>query len=405
MRRAAFVLLLAAACRHPRPTERIATPGAGISMAVYQSAGKSYTVVDDRRFVEIRGGLLLLDHVDPGAALPSLVIEPLGASRLIVGQCDRDSETHALSTDDALERYGAWQARRAQRLEDGDVSVDAEPGPDNSLTVISSVVRCSASGPSGKQLVRVLYVSSQLGYRAQHDIKMVTSDRAIVSTRFAIGTPAWSGRADVRLYEGLPGADKPPVELARGTLTLDGSIAVLGAPPREVVARTRRVFDGAIRNGVGDANDPAWGRDSVHAVWVWLELDGATLSPGPTHAYLELPGEPQREIDVPSAGREDTTAGTRLPLWIDDQLRGIRKRSVTGSDGSSLADRFTVSVSNLGTESREVWIEERLRPAKRRTITTGWPTKPALGADVARTKVTVKPGGTERVRYVIAYVF
>lgn len=401
----ALALLAAVACRHPRATEHIATPTAGITMAFYQSAGKSYTVVDDRRFVEVRGGLLLLDHIDPGAALPSLVIEPLGATALTVGQCDRDRATHALSPDTALERYGAWQARRAQRLEDGDLSGESEPAPDNTLTVISPVVRCSATGALGKQLVRVLYVSTQLAYRAQHDIKMATADRATIATRFAIATPAWSDRAEVILYEGLPGADKPPVLLARGSLALDGSTSVLGAPPRDVPARVRRVFDGAIRNGVGDANDPSWGRDSVHAVWVWLELDGASLSPGPTHAYLELPGEPQREIDVPSAGREDTKAGTRLPLWIDDQFRGVRNRSVAGADGASLADRFAVTVSNLGTLPREVWIEERLRPARQRTITAGWPTKPALGAGVARTKVTVKPGGTERVSYVIAYVF
>ena len=392
-------------CHHARPLDHIATPTAGITMSFYQAAGKSYTVVDDRRFVEIRGGLLLLDHIDPGAALPSLVIEPLGTSTLAVGQCDRDHETHPLSPETALERYGAWQARRAQHLADGDLSADAEPAPNNTLTVVSPVVRCSATGATGKQLVRVLYVSTGLVYRAQHDVKMATSDRATIATRFAISTPAWADRAEVILYEGLPGADKPAVELARGSLVLDGSTSVLGAPPRDVPARIRRVFDGAIRSGVGDANDPSWGRDSVHAVWVWLELDGTSLSPGVTHAYLELPGEPQREIDVPAAGREDTAAGTRLPLWIDDQLRGIRNRSVSGADGASLADRFTVSVSNLGTEPREVWIEEKLRPAKRRTITTGWPTKPVLGADVARTKVTVKPGGTERAGYVIAYVF
>ena len=408
MRSAAVVLLLVVACRHAHPVEHIATPAAGITMAFYQSSGKSYTVVDDRRFVEVRGGVLLLDHIDPGAALPSLLIEPLdeprGASTLTVGQCDRDHETRAASPDTALERYGAWQARRAERIADGDLS-EPEPAPENTFTVISPVVRCSATGASGKQLVRVLYVSTQLAYRAQHDIKMATFDRATIATRFAIATPAWSDRAEVILYEGLPGADKPAVELARGSLTLDGSTSVLGAPPRDVPARVRRVFDGAIRNGVGDANDPSWGRDSVHAVWVWLELDGASLSPGPTHAYLELPGEPQREIDVPAAGREDTKAGTRLPLWIDDQLRGIRNRSVSNADGASLADRFSVSVSNLGTSPRDVWIEEKLRPAKQRTITTGWPTKPVLGADVARTKVTVKPGGVERVGYVIAYVF
>jgi len=403
--RAALALLAVAACHAPHPIEHIATPAPGITMAFYQAAGRSYTVVDDRRLVEIRGGMLLLDHIDPGAALPSLVIEPLGGGALVVGQCDRDHEIQALPPEDALARHAAWQERRRQRIAEGEVDGDAEPAPDGTVTVISPVVRCTASGAEGKQLVRVLYVSSSLAYRAQHDVTMTAGDRATIATRFAIATPSWGGRAEVVLFEGLPGGDKPAVELARGALTLDGSTSVLGAPPRETPARVRRVFDGATRTGVGDATDPTWGRDSVHAVWVWLELDGVALTPGPTHAHVEIPGEGVRDVEVPSAGREDSAAGTRLPLWIDEQLRGIRNRIVSGSDGASLVDKFSISISNLGSEPREVWIEEKLRPAKRRTIKFGWPTKPVLGAEVARTKVVVVPGGTERVGYVIFYWF
>src|SRR5204862_5386582 len=105
---------------------------------------------------------------------------------------------------------------------------------------------------------------------------------------------------------------------------------------------------GATRSGVGDSADPAWGKDSVHAVWVWLELDGVMLSPGATHAHLAVPGETERDIDVPTAGREHMASGTRLPLWIDDQLRGMRTRSVINADGAALSDRLTFSVSNLG---------------------------------------------------------
>lgn len=405
MRSPALLLVVAAACHVPPGADRVATPAAGITMTFYQGAGTSYTVVDDRRVVEVRGGVLLLDHIDPGASLPSLVIEPLGETALVVGTCDRDREIRTLSPETALERYGAWRERRARQIEAGDLQTAAEPAPDGTLTIVSPVVRCAASGSAGRQLVRVLYVSSVLAYRAQHDIHLTTGDRATVATRFAIPTPAWSARADVILFEGLPGGDKPAVEIARGQIALDGSTAVLGAPPREVSARVRRVFDGAIRSGVGDANDPAWGRDSVHAVWVWLELEGTSLTTGPTHATLELPGEVPRTIDVPAAGREDTRAGSRLPLWIDAELRGIRNRSVAGADGASLADRFSFSVSNAGATAREVWIEEKLRPAKRRTLLGGGPTTPILGAGVARTKVTVAPGGTERAAYAIAYVF
>lgn len=398
---------IASACHASRAVETIATPAAGVSMSFYQAGGKAYTVVDDRRWVEVRGGMLLLDHIDPGAALPSLVIEPLGGSVLAVGQCDRDHEIQRLPTDAVLEGYAAWQERRRERVAAGEVDGEPEPAPDGTINVVSPVVRCTITGggSSQNQLIRVLYVSSSLAYHAQHEITMTVGDRVSIATRFAIATPSWGGRAEVTLFEGLPGGDKSAVELARGSLTLDGTTTVLGAPPRETRANLRRVFDGAIRTGVGGASDPSWGRDSVHAVWLWLELDAVALSPGPTHAHLELPGDAIRDIDVPSAGREESSTGTRLPLWIDGDLRGIRNRVVTGSDGASLADRFQISISNLGAEARDVWIEEKLRPAKRRAIKTGWPTRPVLGADVARTKVTVKPGGTERVGYVIEYVF
>lgn len=404
-RRAALALVLATGCHPPRPVPAEVTPAPGITMAFYRTAGTSYTVVDDRRLVEVRGGVLELDHVDPGAALPSLVIEPLGGSPLVIGQCDRAHETRALPPETALERFGAWQERRAKMQAEGEVLAEPQAGPEATETVVSPVVRCAVTGATGKQLVRVLYVSSQLGYRAQHDVRMTSPDRVTVETKFSISTPAWSDRAEVVLYEGLPGGDRPAVEVARGQLVLDGSTGVIGAPAREVPARIRRVFDGAIRSGVGNADEPSWGRDSVHAVWVWLELERTTLAPGLTHAYLALAGERPRDIDVPAAGREETRTGSRLPLWIDPDLRGVRNRIVTGADGTSPVDRFSVSVSNVGGEPRDVWVEEKLRPAKRRTVVNGWPAKPALGADSVRTKVTVKPGGTERVTYTVAYVF
>lgn len=360
--RAALALVAAVACRPAPAVERIATPGAGITMAFYRAGAQAFTVVDDRRQVEVRGGQLLLDHLDPGAALPSLVIEALAGPALTVGQCDRDPS--------------------------------------------SPVVRCTAaSGGDGPRLVRVLYVSTALSYTAQHTVELAAAERATIATRFAIATPSWGGRADAVLFEGVPGGEKPPVELASGALALDGSTAVLGAAPREVAARVRRVFDGATRTGVGDSADPAWGRDSIHAVWVWLELDGVTLTPGVTRAHLELPGEAVRDIDVPAAGREHTAAGTRLPLWIDEDLRGHRQRSVGDADGASLTDRLSFSVSNIGEAPREVWIEERLRAAKRVTLKNAWPARPAQTSEVVRTKVLVKPGATERLGFVIDYVF
>jgi len=45
-----------------------------------------------------------------------------------------------------------------------------------------------------------------------------------------------------------------------------------------------------------------------------------------------------------------------------------------------------IAVANTGLVAREVWIEERLRTSRRRTLRGGWPTKPALVHDRARTR-------------------
>ena len=66
---------------------------AGIAIAVYDVPDRTgYAVVDDRRWVDLDGESLVLDHVDPRAALPSLVIEVADArlGALEVGACARD---------------------------------------------------------------------------------------------------------------------------------------------------------------------------------------------------------------------------------------------------------------------------------------------------------------------------
>ena len=83
-------------------------------------------------------------------------------------------------------------------------------------------------------------------------------------------TPAWGARGELVLHDGLPGAGEPPRELARGTITLDGGVAVLALPAREVSARLVRVYEGMVRHAGVDAADPGWGRDSQHSVVVAL---------------------------------------------------------------------------------------------------------------------------------------
>lgn len=401
----------AASCRPPpHAVENIATPPVGVSIALYRDGVTSYGVVDDRRWVEVTGTTLVLDHVDPGAALPSLVIEPLGASTLTVGQCAREHVSYA-NEPTVTDAAKAAEQRELVRVLRGEPQgegagpdEDTDAGPATRALVVSAL-RCQVTGAPGRHLVRLLYVSPGLGYRAQHDVTMTAGDRATIATRFAIPTPAWSTSAAVKLFHGLPGGLQAPEAIGSGSVQLDGSTAVLAGSPREITAHRRWIYDGAIRAGRGVETDAMWGRESVRAVWVWLELDDRALPPGPVHVHVEAPGEAIRDVEVPADGREVVGGALRLPLWIDDTLHGLRTRVVMGADGASLADRFLISVANTGTEPREVWIEERLRTTKRRTLRSGWPTKPTLAHGRARTKLLIKPGAMERTGYVIEYVF
>ncbi len=386
---AALVTIRAVAgCLPPAPVvETIAMPPVGISIALYRDGETSYAVVDDRRFVETTGTTLVLEHVDPGAALPSLVIESLGGDPLAVGQCARE------------------HVRVLRGESDREAEGDADSAREDDSVLVDSALRCEVTGAPGRHLVRLLYVSPGLSYRAQHDVTMTGGDRATVATRFAITTPAWSTLADVTLFDGLPGGGRAPTAIGRGAIQLDGSTAVVGGSHREVGARLRWIYDGAVRAARGVETDAMWGRESVRSVWVWLELEDRDLPPGPVHAHVESPGEAIRDVEVPAAGRERLGDTLRLPLWIDDTLHGLRTRVVIGADGASLADRFVISVANNGTEPRDVWVEERLRTTARRTLRSGWPMKPTLAHGRAQTRLLIKPGAMARTGYVIEYVF
>ena len=345
-----------------RPVE--SPPHEGISIAVYDH----YSVIDERRWIDSDGKTLELAHVDPGAALASLVIEADGVR---VGRCTRAHIPHV------------------------------GKGPDQ----LDSIVRCAIDAAPGRHLVRVLYVSATLSYRAEHDVAVIAPDRARLASRFVLATPAWGERADVVLYDGVPGGTHPPREIARGQVALDGAFAVLGAPPRDVPAQLRRVYDGVLPSREAAPSDALWGRDSAQAIWVWLELPHVALAPGPVRVHVDVPGEAIRDVVVPAAGRRDAPRAVELPLWVDGDLHGMRQRFGDYASGAQLAERLLLSVANLGDTPRDVWIEERLRPARRHDLERTWPGKLAPAGDVVRTKVTIAPHKIERVAFTVAYEF
>ena len=401
------VVALAGACRTPAPVEIAATPSAGISIALYQLGSESYSVVDDRRWVEVRDGALVLDKLDPGATLPTLVIEPLSTRAIVVGTCSRDvTDVPAVSEEtkpaEKPPRYDLEGL--GYDLDDmGDVPAGPAEPATPAVMVATSSVRCRVSGPAGKHLVRVLYVTRTLGYRAQHDIAMTAAEHVMLTTRFAIATPAWGQKADVVLFDGMPGREQAPVEVARGQVVLDGATAVIAVPARAVTARLRRVYSGEMSNTAEDDDAVA---DSVNAVWVWLELETLRLAPGPVRATVRLIDEDEHDVDVPPASREQGTRSLRLPLWIDPWLRASKVRRRVGRDGADMAEWFSVAITNVGTVARDVWVEQKLQEGARRSVVTyGQPIKPAIGKRFARAKVAVTPQQSTRIAYTITYTF
>ena len=399
-------------------------PGPGIAIAIYDGgSANAYSVIDDRRWVALTGSSLELDHIDPGAALASLVIEPLnesprGSSSFAVRSCTRDqlpvppAEASPVHPTKAI---GVDKARALVPPSAHEIGAAADAAPSDGGR-FASIVRCAASGIAGRHLVRIFYVTNHLVYRAQHDITMTAPDRATILSRFAVVTPAWRVRADVSLFDGIPGGEHPPREVGRATIDLDGATAVISAPPHDLAAQLRRVYDGAVIASETPSMDATWARESVQAVWVWLELGQIQLARGPIHVHVAVPGEAARDLDVPAEGRRRAEAGDaslRLPLWVDESLHGMRQRfgDLEGgvadgpgfADGSGFAERFLLSIANLGDTPRDVWIEEHVRPAPHRRVDRPWPTKPVLAGEVLRSHVRVAPGKIERVGYTIAY--
>ncbi len=137
---------------------------------------------------------------------------------------------------------------------------------------------------------------------------------------------------------------------------------------------------------------------------MWLELAKLRLAPGPIHVHLELDGV--RDLDVPMSARKQLDGDVlRLPLWVDDSLRGSRQRTVELNESGAITERLVLGVANFGDTPREVWIEEHMRAASKRKLDRAWPKKPTAVGDVLRSKLEARPGRIERTGYTLEYEF
>lgn len=377
----AFALAMATVACGPRAADP-SQAREGISIGIYLGGReRGIVIVDDRRWLDVVEGTVVLDRIDATAELASLVVEPLGSQRFVVGACTRE----ALVVDPA-------PGRTARR--------------DRGATVPSPIVRCTVDAPPGRHFARVVHVAPGLALQPAHEIHVRERDRkARVATRFTVATPIWRAAADVAIHDRVPGGDVPARELLRGPMTLDGSIATLAIPPREVGAVLRAVYDGALVEPGEDPAEESWGESSRAHVLAVLDLS-ATLTPGPAHVHVAMADGQIREVPVAADVREDRLAGvTRLPLWVDPDLVGRRERSTLGFDERAAAQDVSLRVSNHGVAARTVLVEERLRPARRRELRSPTAPIPTIVGDVARVELVVAPGATERVAFVIDYRF
>lgn len=354
--RAALVAISLAACRPaPRVVEHIATPPEGLTIALYEDGERRFSLVDDRRTLEVRGGELVLDQLAAGASLSSLVVEP--ASRdgqgLVVGACRRDAD----------------------------------------------VVRCAASGATGRTFVRILYVSDKLAFRSRHAI-VVDGSHAKIDTQFEIELPAWGRRARLSLFDGIPGGARPPQLLGTLEQVLDGTTVMLHAPLREAKARRITVFDPL--RAVGDEDSREEDASSGKRAWEWAELVGVALPPGEIDILVDEASDHPVATELATSAAVEIAGNLRIPLRPDGLVRGRRERR-GGTEGRTVLDTFEFAVTNDDTRPRLVLVEEELRTSKQRSIASSSPRKPEIVDDIARVELDVPPSGTVRVRFVVSY--
>jgi hypothetical protein len=378
-------LLALVGCAH-RAAVIAAPPRVGVAIAIYQPTpdAAGYAVVDDRRWIDVAGDrALVIDDVDPSAELASLVVEALAGPRALrVGACTRD-QLPSPPPKMHITLHTATRGRPAS------ATMERVPVPPRFVPT----VRCAASGPPGRYLVRALYVSPSLHARVRHDLAVAGDGATTLVTRVAIETPARrAGQvADVAVFDGPPGRAVAPVALARGEVRLDGSIAVLAAPQRTLAGQLARIAP-------VDPSRAFVGADAPE-VWVSLVLPHVALAAGAVHVHVANEGELRDvEVAMPTAPADPKRA-LRLPLWRDDTLRVARRAWQTSVE--TIGVRVAVSVINTGETEREVWVEQRVPPVPHLRVERAFPAPPVASGDVLRERVVVPAGSIASGGYML----
>jgi len=445
--RAIAAMMIVAGCVHARLAPVTARPGR--SIAIYMPAdgtsdgdARALGYVDDRRWIEVpAGGELALTDLPAAADLDSLVIEALGDDRadVAVVQCLRAPDLGGALADlgnaralvgrtvDARLADGGV-ARGTVRAVDGDGlwldrdgrAVRVQARRVTSLRIAGAragtPIRCRVRGAPGRHLIRVAYATSSLGWRAVHRVEVkltgASDGSATVRTGFQIVAPGWTGDAELALWRGLPGAGEPPEPVWSGAASLGGDVTVWGEP-HAIAAHLVTIYRGAVVTESDSPRDPYWRQQSTNEVRTWLVLDarlpagaavvaladGAAGAAAPSDSVTRGGTAAPRIANATAEVAGDTT---RVPLWLDPGLRGLRVKAYQSGDEHSVHEHLGVSVSNLGDRPRAVWIEEQLRPSRHHAIVGARP-PPEVVAGWLRWKLTVPAGGVAKVACDLSY--
>ena len=107
---------------------------------------------------------------------------------------------------------------------------------------------------------------------------------------------------------------------------------------------------------------------------------------------------PELPARVAQATAERDGDTTRVPLWTDAMLRGFRVKVYASGDEHVLRERLGLSVANLADRPREVWVEEELRPARRRKVLQQAARRCRSRTDGSGSSSPFRPAGSPRRR-------
>lgn len=277
-------------------------------------------------------------------------------------------------------------------------------------------LRCEVeSRRPGRQLVRVTYATTGVTWSASHivaalpgggvpgaveSLELVT---AYTITADALPTPR---RAHVQLVLGLPGEREAPQLVWRGDATVGGGAVRVESAPAPRRARLDRVYRGAADDPTTNPRRPEWRDVSGTAIWRELAFERTSSdAPGPVRVAVRDDGDAVRWVDgeVPG-GSLEISGAVRVPLLLEPDLVGFRRKLGRDLAGQVLVDEVSYSVANRGDAPVEVVVEEPLRGVVRPTVVHASKSGELL-RDRWRARITVPAAGIVQGQVVLRYRF